>query len=473
MPTPYSIKADFNVPIQMRDGATTYADIFRPDAPGEQFTVLLTRTPYDKSSPQNRTGTLDVVRAAMSGYAAVVQDVRGRFTSEGEFYTFTNEINDGYDSIEWLASQPWCTGKVGTFGISYVGATQWLAAKSKPPSLTAIAPGFTAHDYHEGWAWQGGAFELGFNLSWSVGSLAGANWANLSQKINKDISELNALIASKDSLGGGFSHLPMQEMPDLKEGIAPYYYDWLSTPTTMTTGSKSASPSPTPKSPSPRSMLAAGTTYSSVGRYRTTSACEPTAPPTSPAVASVCSSAPGFTLAPRPPSQASTTSAPARQRQQLTCPASSFATMTTTSRARTTASQTISPSASSSWGINEWRYENEWPLERAEDVRYYLHSGGRANTLNGDGSLNPESPADESPDVFVYKPDRPRAHKRRWPMLRPRVHGARRLRSAPRRGPSRCAGLFHAANGTGHRGYRSHNRNPLRIHIRHRHRLHR
>ena len=171
MAGPYSIKADFNVPIQMRDGTTTYADIFRPDAPGERFPVLLTRTPYDKSSPQNRTGTLDVVRAAMSGYAAVVQDVRGRFTSEGEFYTFVNEINDGYDSIEWLASQPWSTGKVGTFGISYVGATQWLAAKSLPPSLTAIAPGFTAHDYHEGWTWQGGAFELGFNLSWAIGAL--------------------------------------------------------------------------------------------------------------------------------------------------------------------------------------------------------------------------------------------------------------------------------------------------------------
>ena len=140
MAGPYSIRADFNVPITMRDGITTYADIFRPDAPGEQFPVLLTRTPYDKSSPQNRTGTLDVVRAAMSGYAAVVQDVRGRFTSEGEFYTFINEINDGYDSVEWLASQPWSTGKVGTFGISYVGATQWLAAKSLPPSLTAIAP---------------------------------------------------------------------------------------------------------------------------------------------------------------------------------------------------------------------------------------------------------------------------------------------------------------------------------------------
>ena len=201
MAGPYSIKADFNVPIQMRDGTTTYADIFRPDAPGEQFPVLLTRTPYDKSSPQNRTGTLDVVRAAMSGYAAVVQDVRGRYTSEGEFYTFVNEINDGYDSVEWLASQPWSTGKVGTFGISYVGATQWLAAKSLPPSLTAIAPGFTADDYHEGWAWQGGAFELGFNLSWTIGALSSANWANLSQRINKEVSDVNALITSKDALG--------------------------------------------------------------------------------------------------------------------------------------------------------------------------------------------------------------------------------------------------------------------------------
>ena len=66
------------------------------------------------------------------------------------------------------------------FGSSYLGATQWLAATAKPPALQGFATGITASDYHEGWAWQGGAFELGFNLSWSVGSLTTATWKNLS-----------------------------------------------------------------------------------------------------------------------------------------------------------------------------------------------------------------------------------------------------------------------------------------------------
>ena len=404
MPTPYSIKADFNVPIQMRDGATTYADIFRPDAPGEQFPVLLTRTPYDKSSPQNRTGTLDVVRAAMSGYAAVVQDVRGRFTSEGEFYTFTNEINDGYDSIEWLASQPWSTGKVGTFGISYVGATQWLAAKSKPPSLTAIAPGFTAHDYHEGWAWQGGAFELGFNLSWSVGSLAGANWANLSQKINKDISELNALIASKDSLGGGFSHLPMQEMPDLKEGIAPYYYDWLSHADyddywkqVCIAESHSEIAIPAFNVGGWYDIFLGGTIQNYLG-MRANGASD------------LARNGQRLLIGPWIHSG----SAPAVSGEYnfgtraaaaaIDLPGEFLRYYDHHLKGEDNGVPDDQPVRIFVMGINEWRYEDEWPLERAQDVRYYLHSGGRANTLNGDGSLSPESPADEPPDVFVYNP---------------------------------------------------------------------
>ena len=144
MPGPYSVTFDYNVPILLRDGVTTYADVFRPQVDGS-VPALLQRTPYDKSAPSNRTGTLDATRAASYGYAVVIQDVRGRYSSEGEFYTFFNEISDGYDSVEWVASQPWCNGKVGMFGVSYVGATQWLAAKSGAPSLAGIAPGVTAH----------------------------------------------------------------------------------------------------------------------------------------------------------------------------------------------------------------------------------------------------------------------------------------------------------------------------------------
>ena len=154
MPGPYSVKFESNVAIMMRDGTITYADTFRPDVAGK-VPALLSRTPYDKSSAANRGGTLDAISAATRGYAVVVQDVRGRYQSEGAFYTFVNEIDDGYDSVEWVASQPWCDGKVGMYGMSYGGATQWLAAKSRHPSLAAIVPGVTASDYHEGWAWQG------------------------------------------------------------------------------------------------------------------------------------------------------------------------------------------------------------------------------------------------------------------------------------------------------------------------------
>ena len=123
MPGAYSVKFDSDIPVKMRDGTTLFADVFRPDTTDE-VPALLQRTPYDKSSPGSRTGTLDAVRAAMSGYAVVIQDVRGRFTSGGEFYTFVDEINDGSDTIEWLAGQSWCSGSVGMYGVSYVGATQ-------------------------------------------------------------------------------------------------------------------------------------------------------------------------------------------------------------------------------------------------------------------------------------------------------------------------------------------------------------
>ena len=158
---------DRDVPVEMRDGTVLRADVYRPesDAP---WPVLLQRTPYDKNVPRISALLLNPVRAASAGYAVMVQDVRGRFASDGEFYTFRHEPDDGYDTIAWAAAQPWSTGKVGMFGLSYVGATQWLAAITTPPALATIVPVVTASDYHEGWTYQGGAFELGFNASWTL-----------------------------------------------------------------------------------------------------------------------------------------------------------------------------------------------------------------------------------------------------------------------------------------------------------------
>ncbi len=406
MAAPYSIKVDFNVPVPMRDGATLYADVFRPDAAG-RFPALITRTPYDKTSPANRTGTLDVVRAAMNGYAAVVQDVRGRYASDGDFYTFVNEINDGYDSIEWLASQPWCTGKVGTFGISYVGATQWLAAKSKPPSLAAIAPGFTAHDYHEGWTWQGGAFELGFNLSWAIGALSSANWGKISAQLGLGADDLSKLIAAKDSLCGGFSHLPLSDMPHLKDGLAPYYYDWIAHPeyddywkNVCIQESHSDIAIPAFNVGGWYDIFLGGTISNYTG-MRANGASH------------AARSGQRLLIGPWIHS-----GAPLNVSGEYNFGARSAAAAIDLAGAflryydhhlkgEDNGVPDEKPVRIFVMGINEWRYEDAWPLDRAQPTPYYLHSGGRANTLNGDGALAPEAPADEPTDSYLYNPANP------------------------------------------------------------------
>src|SRR5580692_10727523 len=159
----YEVVVERNVTAKMRDGVTLRADIYRPKADGK-FPVLLVRTPYDKTSEMDFG-----LKGAARGYVVISQDVRGRFTSDGEFYVFKNESLDGYDTVEWAAALPYSNGKVGMFGGSYVGATQYLAAIAQPPHLAGICPNYTASNYHDGWVYQGGAFEQWFNESWTSG----------------------------------------------------------------------------------------------------------------------------------------------------------------------------------------------------------------------------------------------------------------------------------------------------------------
>ena len=129
------------------------------------------------------------MKGAARGYVVIEQDVRGRFTSDGEWYTFKNESQDGYDTVEWAAALPYSNGKVGMFGGSYVGATQMLAAIAKPPHLAGICPTVTASNYHDGWTYQGGAFEQWFNESWSTGLAMNT--------MRRRLEESNALAGTK------------------------------------------------------------------------------------------------------------------------------------------------------------------------------------------------------------------------------------------------------------------------------------
>lgn len=140
MQTDFEINVKDDVPATMRDGTILRADIYRP-ADGEQRPVLLCRTPYHKRSERH---IADATELAKRGYIVVVQDVRGRYSSEGEFlWMFGDqyrEAEDGYDTVEWAATLPGSTGQVGTFGLSYDAWLQWELATLRPPHLKAMVP---------------------------------------------------------------------------------------------------------------------------------------------------------------------------------------------------------------------------------------------------------------------------------------------------------------------------------------------
>ena len=162
-----SILIERDVACAMRDGRILRANVLRP-ADSRAHPVLVFRTPYDKNYPQIAFMTIDALRAAEAGYVVVQQDTRGRFASEGDGYTpFVDEFDDGYDTVEWAARQPWSNGRVGTYGTSYHGFTAWAAAAAGAPSLHAVAASQAPNDSHRVF-WRGGAFQLGLHLHWSV-----------------------------------------------------------------------------------------------------------------------------------------------------------------------------------------------------------------------------------------------------------------------------------------------------------------
>src|SRR6476469_7051502 len=195
----YAIATEFGVEAKMRDGTVLRADVYRPKGADEKFPVLLERTPYDK-----RNSAAFAVRAAAKGYVVIIQDVRGRYSSEGEWYPFKNESNDGFDTVEWAAALPYSNGKVGMIGASYVGATQMQAAIAQPPHLAGIAPNVTASNYHDGWTYQGGAFEQWFNQSWSSG-LADDTLRRASERATTPLAWKNTL---------PLAEYPMRGIPD-------------------------------------------------------------------------------------------------------------------------------------------------------------------------------------------------------------------------------------------------------------------
>ena len=218
-----------NIEIPMRDGAVLRADLTRPDADGP-FPTLLERTPYNKDGG-SEVGIGAPEFFAQRGYAVLIQDVRGRFASEGEFYPFRDDgagvRRDGYDTIEWLAAQPWCNGRVGTIGGSYSGATQYRAALSRPPHLRAMFVRQCSADFQREWVYRDGAFELGFSLYWAHT----VTERNLPHLVTGDELQRQQLLLRQagEEMDDWYAKLPLYPCPFL-EGLSDWHNTWLDRP---------------------------------------------------------------------------------------------------------------------------------------------------------------------------------------------------------------------------------------------------
>ena len=169
-----SLSVDLGIGVPMSDGTGLATDVIRPSG-GGPLPAVVVRTPYNRRTPATRSLQVNALGLAEAGYAVVIQDARGRFASGGDFEPFVNEQADGVDTIEWVAAQPWCTGRVGMAGTSYLGYCQLAAAARRPEPLRAIMPGLTPCDVRDGWIRERGEPNHGFNLSWILGALLPAD----------------------------------------------------------------------------------------------------------------------------------------------------------------------------------------------------------------------------------------------------------------------------------------------------------
>ncbi|PAX51255.1 CocE/NonD family hydrolase [Brunnivagina elsteri] len=201
-----------------RDGIRLDADVYRPDGKGD-FPVLLMRQPYGR----NIASTIVYAHPswyAAQGYIVVIQDVRGRGTSEGKFKLFAHEIADGEDSVNWAAKLPGSNGNVGMYGFSYQGMTQLYAAAAKPEALKAICPAMIGYDLYNDWAYEGDAFCLQTNLAWAL-------------QLSTETARLQKNERAYQVLSAATRNLPFHDAtpnyPEVIKFFAPdsYYHDWI------------------------------------------------------------------------------------------------------------------------------------------------------------------------------------------------------------------------------------------------------
>lgn len=386
-PPVYDIRFIHDQKIPTRDGARLSADLFLPRANGP-FPTIFFHTPYESNSERHlRWGAWWAKR----GFAAVAQDCRGCYQSEGTFYAYRDDGPDSDDSLTWIANQPWCDGKIGTWGRSYGALYQWLLAPLGNPRLTCMAPHVFPEDYFGDYHYAGGAFQL------ALCALAAIIWTtNYATVQNSAEVFFNRRYAR---------HLPLIDLD--REAIGreiPYYRDWLAHPTDdeywqrfSTRGKYDRIAVPIfqqagwydPYADSQlrmwRSMVAEGQT--ALARQNQKIIVGP--------------------WGHNPPEGSRFGDADFGPASDVSLFDAELRWFDLWLKGIDTGLRDEPPIEIFVMGANVWRSENEWPLARTTFTPLYLHSHGRANSRNGDGTLDWDPPGAEPPDRFDYDPEIP------------------------------------------------------------------
>ncbi len=407
------ITVDYDVPARMRDGVTLRANVYRPAGEGT-WPVLLTRLPYGKDFPIGQA-VLDPAQVARRGYVVIVQDTRGRFTSEGEWVPFINEGLDGVDTVEWAAQLPYCNGSVGMYGISYFGFTQWTTAVSNPPALKAMVPFQTWNDPLNGVIYRGGALELGAAGSWQL--MMGLDV--LIRRHRGDPQALGRAIyllaKEMDALGKlGYWSLPLSEFAPLKRHeVAPSFFENFTRPMNRSheliepmtiVGKHEQVTVPT---------LNAGGWYDiflqdTITNF-TTMREHGATPEARQSKLIIGPWTHGGVTNPVGDLNFGFGSSAAFIDLRMDFGSMQVRWFDHWLKGLDTGMLDEAPIKLFVMGANVWRDEQEWPLARAVDTRYYLHSNGQANSLHGDGYLTTGAPqSDEAAqDRYDYDPNNP------------------------------------------------------------------
>ncbi len=408
----FNVVRERNVMVPMRDGTRLATDVFRPDAPG-RFPVLINRGPYWKD-PYADNPDHSIWFFPKNGYVILSQDCRARFDSEGDNYDpLFQEVQDGYDTVEWAARQPWSNGRVGTTGQSYLGATQYTLATNNPlpPHLQAMAPVSASSDFHQSWVYHtGGAMEWGWMVPYAI--FKGRN--TLERQGRADLlAQMDEYVLPPGNFAQPlsdqwFRHLPLRDWIERLKETAPYFHEYFD-------------------------QELDGPYWWQINLLRHLEGIKvPMFHVSSWYDIFLEGALNAFkTIGERGGNEL------ARRNQRLLV--GPWAHIRPYTEPTTGGAGDIDFGVNAAielhdyllrwfdyWlkdidtgimdeppvyifvmGDNHWRQENEWPLARTHYTRYYLHASGPANSRHGAGALSTIPPGDEPSDTYVYDPENP------------------------------------------------------------------